>query len=56
MDVDPEDEKLANLHGDLSACESDGSCQRYLFWKWAGQGNRGGYEIFEERGLEKRRV
>lgn len=54
MDIDPEDEKLSNLHGDLPACEGDGACKRYLFRKWAGEGYCGGYEIFEEGGLERR--
>lgn len=56
MDVDPQNKKLANLHGDLSACEGDGPCQRYLFWKGAGEGYRGGYEIFEEGGLGRRSI
>lgn len=51
MDVNPQDEQLAYLHGDLSACEGDGPCERDLFRKGAGQGYRGGYEIFEEGGL-----
>lgn len=51
MNVNTEDEKLSNLHGDLPACERDGSGERDLFRKRAGKGNRGGYEIFEEGGL-----
>ena len=53
MDVDPQNEKLAYLHGDLSACQGDGPCERYLFRKGAGQGYCGGYEIFEEGRLER---
>lgn len=51
MDVDAEDEELADLHGDLAARERDGTGERDLFGEGAGEGDGGGEEIFEEGSL-----
>lgn len=51
VDVDAEDEELADLHVDLGAAESDFTCQGYLCRDiFAGFDSRG-YELFEERRL-----
>lgn len=56
MDVDAEDEKLPDLHGDLAAGERDGTGEGNLFRKRRGGGYCGGNEIFEEGGLMRREV
>ena len=51
MDVDAEDEELADFHVDAAAGEGDGAC----LGDFGGEGGRlrdcGGDEVFEEGGL-----
>ena len=52
MDVDPEDEEGADLHGDFTASEGYVAGCGELGGERVGRGNCGGEEVFEEGGLQ----
>ena len=52
MDVNPQDEQLSNLHGDLSSREGYRASERELSGERVREGDGCGEEIFEEGGLD----